>query len=138
MVLEDIEKEFDQEDSKFWKIIKKIFVIVMALFLIILILTYLVPGNNLISIIEGRFVSAPINEDFTVSLDNGGKVIFENEVYEKLKIIYFEEQKHEFKVCLIGDKIGNSYFIDDLEKPKILSHHLLYSDEPLLSRMQIN
>ena len=91
----------------------------MALFLILIVLTYLVPGNNLLDIIEGRFVSYPLEEDFFVSLRSGGKVIFGSEVYEELKIIYLEEQKNEFKVCLIGNKFGDDYKINDLKKPVI-------------------
>jgi len=100
-----IKDEFNEEEGKLRKVIKRAFIIATALFLVMIVLTYLVPGNNMLSILEGRFVSSSIDEDFTVTLDNGRKVIFSNGVYKELKQIYFKEQKNEFKVCLIGNKI---------------------------------
>lgn len=121
MVHGGIEDEFNEGESKLTKIIKRIITIVIALSLILLVLTYLIPGNDLIQILQGRFVSAPLEEDFTVDLNNKGKVIFYSEVYNELKQIYLKEQKNEFKVCLVGNKINNNYYIYDLETPYIVS-----------------
>jgi|SRR3989344_2225620 len=121
MMSGNIEDKFNEEESKLHKAIKRIFIIIMALFLIMLILTYLVPGNNILSILEGRFVSVPIEEDFTANLDNGGKVVFSSSVYEELKQIYLKEQKNEFKVCLVGNKILDRYYITELRTPKTIS-----------------
>ncbi|HLC37366.1 MAG TPA: hypothetical protein VJJ53_01145 [Candidatus Nanoarchaeia archaeon] len=116
-----IKDEFNEEEGKLRKVIKRAFIIATALFLVMIVLTYLVPGNNMLSILEGRFVSSSIDEDFTVTLDNGRKVIFSNGVYKELKQIYFKEQKNEFKVCLIGNKIQNNYYINKLGTPRIIS-----------------
>lgn len=120
MVLEGIEKEFNEEESKLNKIIKKVLITILALFLVVLVLSYLVPGTNLLSILEGRFVSSPL-DNFTIILEGGGSVVFEKEVYEELRTIYLKEQKNEFKVCLLGNKTNDIYYIKELESPKTFS-----------------
>lgn len=119
-VLEGIDEEI-KEDSKFFSYLKKISLFLISLFLIFLVLSYLVPGNNILNIIEGRFDSNEINDDFVINLENNSKVVFNFEIYKELRKIYLEEQENEFKVCLIGNKVGKTFYVSDLERPKIHS-----------------
>lgn len=112
-----IPDKIPEEESKLRRILFKIFLIIVSLFLLFLFISYLVPGNYILNILEGRIVSAELNEDLTLNLKNE-KVIFKPEVYFELRDLYFKEQKNEFKVCLIGYKIENDYYISDLDIPK--------------------
>ena|SRR3989344_5123593 len=96
---------------------KKIIIVAISIFLVLLVMPYFILGNNILYIIEGKFVSSKIGNDFSVAFSSG-KVIFENETYKKLKEFYFANQKSEFKVCLIGKKDGKNYFISELYVPK--------------------
>lgn len=98
---------------------KKIFVAVTGLFLAVLLVSYLIPGNYILYLVEGHFSSYKLNSDLTIDLKNGGKIIFNETVYEELKQLYFAEQKNEFKVCLQGRKEGANYYIAGLYRPEI-------------------
>jgi len=102
-----------QEESK----IKRIFIITTSIFLIILFLTYLLPGYDLLSILEGKIVSNRLI-DLQLTLRNGNKVVFTNEAYLKLKDIYLKNQRTEFSSCLLGYKENNNYRVTDLYIPK--------------------
>jgi proteasome lid subunit RPN8/RPN11 len=96
---------------------KKIAIAAVGLFLAALLIIYLIPGNYILFIIEGQFASSKL-EGSTVELETGGKVIFDRAVYEELKQLYLEEQETEFKVCLIGEKKGEDYYISGLSIPE--------------------
>lgn len=106
------------EESKLKKILFKIFLIGASLFILFLFVSYLLPGNYILDILEGRIVSAKLDNNFTLTLKDV-KVIFEPEVYYELRDLYFKEQKNEFEVCLFGEKIENNYYINNMKVPKI-------------------
>ena len=116
---EEIEAELTEEDSPFKRTVKKIALGVIGLFLAMLIFTYLIPGTYVMSVLEGMFVSAKL-QNFTVPVQEG-HVIFEGAVYKELKEIYLAEQRNEFKVCLGGYKEGDDYYVNSLYKPIIHS-----------------
>jgi len=109
------EKDIDKtaKETKYEKII----IAAVSIFLVLLVVPYFIFGDNIFYVIEGKLVSEKIKNDFSVSFDSG-KVIFENGTYNKLKEFYFANQKNEFKVCLIGNKKKNNYFISDFYSPK--------------------
>ena len=100
---------------------KRLIIAVISVFLIILFVSYLIVGTRVLNIIAGQFGSTTVEEDFTAELDNGGKVVFSEDVYERLRELYFDEQRNEFKVCLEGSKEGNNYFVTGLTTPVIFS-----------------
>jgi len=113
-VLEDL-KDFepDLKESK----LTKTLIFIIAIFMLIIFLVYMFnDALNLHSIIKSNTVNG--NEiDFTVNK----KLIFQNSTLEVLKTTYLENQKTEFKVCLIADKITDNYYINDVYFPKIYS-----------------
>ena len=111
-----MEKE-QLEEGRF-KFLKKIILILIGMFLLILILSYFLLGD-LFYVFEGRGSSFEI-ENFIVEFKNG-KIIFKENVYNDLKSIYFYNQEKEIKVCLIGEKTDN-YYISDFYIPEIISN----------------
>jgi len=108
------------EESKFARIVKRIFIISISLLLLFLVLSYFVPNYELFRIIAGHIESYKI-EDNAITLKNGAKIIFQNNSYTNLKEIYYENQQHEFKACLIGYKQNENYYVQAVEIPKIFS-----------------
>jgi len=119
--LEIKENELSEEDELKRLKRRKIIIGVIGIFLTFLVMSYLLPGNYIFSIIEGKLVSSTLNSDFTVDLNNGSKVVFDEQVYGELKGLYFANQKTEFKVCLIGEKDGKDYLVSNLTLPKTIS-----------------
>ncbi|MBU2639575.1 MAG: hypothetical protein KKG75_02585 [Nanoarchaeota archaeon] len=113
-VLEDL-KDFepDLNESK----LTKTLIFIIAMFMLIIFLVYMFnDALDLHSIIKSNKVKE--NEiDFTVNK----KLIFQNSTLEILKATYLENQKTEFKACLIADKIEDIYYINDIYFPKIYS-----------------
>ena len=107
----DLEKT--EKETKY----RKVMIAAISIFLVLLVVPYFIFGNNIFYIIEGKFVSEKIKNDFSVSF-GGGKVVFENGTYSKLKEFYFASQKSEFKVCLVGKKEDKNYLVSDLYVPK--------------------
>ncbi len=116
----NLEEEPEKEESRFIRIIKKIILIFISLFLLFLFLSYLLPSYNLFSIISAQANSYKISQNVIV-LGNNDQIVFENNTYEDLLEVYNENQQHEFKACLIGDKEAGVYRIDEIEIPKIIS-----------------
>jgi len=90
MDVEDDLREITEKDiEKTAKEIKynKIIIAAIGVFMILLVVPYFIFGNNIFYIIEGKFVSEKIKNDFSVLFESG-KVIFENGTYNKLKEFY--------------------------------------------------
>ena len=120
MDVEDDLREITEKDiEKTAKEIKynKIIIAAIGVFMILLVVPYFIFGNNIFYIIEGKFVSEKIKNDFSVLFESG-KVIFENGTYNKLKEFYLANQKNEFKVCLVGKKENKNYLVSELYVPK--------------------
>lgn len=116
----NLKEEPEKEDSRFIRIIKKIILIFISLFLLFLFLSYFLPSYNLFSIISAQANSYKISQNIII-LKNNDKIVFENNAYGDLLEIYNENQQHEFKACLVGDKEENVYRIDEIKIPKIIS-----------------
>jgi proteasome lid subunit RPN8/RPN11 len=106
----------DKEEKKPSKF-SKYSMIIITIVLIIVTITYLV-GFHGIEFIMGRLASNTIEEDFTVNINDDQKVIMERHVYELLRYIFLENQRQEFKVCLVGEKVGDDYIVSALYSPK--------------------
>ncbi|MEK6923182.1 MAG: hypothetical protein AABW84_00590 [Nanoarchaeota archaeon] len=114
--MNDYKNYYDSEEylNKLRK--KQNIIKISGLILIVLILIYIFPRD----ILAGQILSDKLNDDLTIDLNNG-KVIFQNNSYDKLLQTYLSEQQHEIAVCLIGEKQNNNYIITDLYEPKISS-----------------
>lgn len=112
--MSDIVEELYEEEHPYITVLKRVMIGGIAIFLVILMLTYLVPTD----IVAGLVASDTLKQDYSVSLKNGGEVRFTQETYLTLQKIYFDNPETEFKVCLGGEHEGKDYFIDSLYIPK--------------------
>ena len=120
-ILEEAIKDSYNSDkpSNFRKCAK----IIVTAIIVLSLLTYLI-GFRGLEFIEGRLASHTIDKDFTVKVDDNRNVIFDEDVYSALKNLFLENKKAEFKVCLIGEKIGNDYFVSDIYVPVMFNRYV--------------
>ncbi|MAG47322.1 hypothetical protein CL617_01850 [archaeon] len=107
---EDLEKEKP-------KIFKKIFTVTVSILLIVLILSYFLTNSTIRSVAIGLFESSKI-EDSIVEINKTSSLIFEDNTYNQLLIIYNNNPDLEFKVCLKGLIKDNNYLINEIFTPK--------------------
>ncbi len=129
----DLEQE---EESKIKKAIRRVFITTLALILLVMILTYFL-GFEVYPYLRGKAVSERINEDYEVLLKNGGRIIFNPDVYAQLKSLYLGQQQHEIKVCLEGEKRGDNYYINSLRVPEISSQSVVHVSAELCDKKTI-
>ncbi len=103
---------------------KKPFLILIGIVLIILIFTYLTP--ELPFYLQGRLATHEVQSDSTINLPNGERIVFNAAVYEQLRSMYRAFETHEFKACLEGKKIGNTYVVHELNLPKTYSESVYH------------
>ena len=104
------EEEIEEKPSLF----RKIFVIIIAVFLLILMLSYFTL-YGVRDILEGLVGSHKIQDDKIYFSDK--TISFENNTYNRLLEIYDRNPDREFKVCLTGEYDTN-YFVYDMYVPK--------------------
>lgn len=110
--------------------LKEIVVLVIGITLGLLIMLNLLFTFPVIDLIAGQLESTPIKQN-TLNMKEF-LIIFDNNTYETLKASYFEEQKVEFSVCLLGsktDKTENTkaeYHIISSYQPKTYSQSLTH------------
>src|SRR3989338_6206334 len=117
---------FHEQESK----TKKYIILILALFMIILIISYFIFGQHLFNIIEGIIVSQQFTDLTTVySSSNGSNgsngsnytIRFTQYSFDELQQYYIANQKTEVSVCLIGLFSDNLYMIHKLYYPKIIN-----------------
>ncbi len=109
--MEDIALE---EESEFQKKIKRIITIVLAIGLVLLMLSFLVPSDVLNSLVSEKKLSG-------YELNYGNLTIeFSPEVYKNLTSHYFSNQMTELKFCLLGEISNNTYLVNSYYLPSIL------------------
>ncbi len=111
-------KEVKEEESKLKKLIKKLYVIFIVLFLLSLLLFNSLFGTHAFQIITGKIISKEISIDYTITLNNSSKIFFGEDNYNILLYLFRENQQTEIKVCLLGEKIENNYYIKGIYVPK--------------------
>ncbi len=122
-IADELEEDI-KEESRLMQVFKRSYVIVISLILVFLLLANTNMGYHLVSLFSGRIVSSSMNPDYTFDLKLGGKAYFEKETYAELLQMYKENQKHEFKACLLGKKEGKDYFITGLYVPRIYNQEV--------------
>ncbi|HLG24413.1 MAG TPA: hypothetical protein VI564_05785 [Candidatus Nanoarchaeia archaeon] len=100
-------------------ITRKIIIAVIGIFLLILTVSYLLPGYNFFSVISGQADSYKVLNN-EIKINEHAKIIFENSSYDSLLEIYYQNQQHEFKACLIGTKTEGNYYVNSIVIPQIL------------------
>lgn len=104
-----MEKDELEEESKLFKVLK----FILGLFLILLMLSFLIPNDAVQSLVEQRQINNNKIEAGQLT------VLFENNVYENLKDTYLKNQLTELSLCLRGKIINLTYSISSFYKPKI-------------------
>jgi hypothetical protein len=108
-------EEFKEEESEIKKGLRKIYIIIMALFLAFLILGNSLVGSFLVSLFSGKISSVAITDNI-IKFDNR-TLYFEPTIYDRLKQYYNENQKSEIKLCMTGVITGNKYYITGMYSP---------------------
>ncbi|MBD3353193.1 MAG: hypothetical protein GF364_17065 [Candidatus Lokiarchaeota archaeon] len=109
---ENFEKEYEEEKPS---ILRKIFIGIIILFLLVLIVSYFL-FNGVSSIVEGLIGSDEIEGN--IIHFSGKKIKFENNTYNNLLNIYNKNKGKEFKACLKGKYNNKTYYIKSLYIPK--------------------
>tara|TARA_Y100000034_G_C6847771_1_gene384213 strand:+ start:234 stop:803 length:570 start_codon:yes stop_codon:yes gene_type:complete len=110
------DEDFEEfEESK----LKKIFVPVGSIFLLLLFLGYFfaIPIQDQIT----SLFSTEEVENNQVDFSFNNTLIFSNNSLDELEEIYLSNQAVEFKACLKGLKVEETYIINDLYIPKTFS-----------------
>ena len=109
------------EESELQKKIKKIAKYIIGIFLIILMLSFLVPSDITGSLIEGKKIKN-FQVDYRIELGDAKNttISFNPYVYETIKSIYLKNQLTEISFCLTGTVIGNRYVVDSFYTPKTI------------------
>ena len=110
--MEDLE---EKPEPKWKKPLLAIISIILAGLVISLIVVSYPIGN----ILQGQLASEPLQGD-RILLDNL-EIIFTDGTIDQIKMAYLSEQKVEFSLCLLGRKIGNDYYINEIFKPRQFS-----------------
>jgi len=117
-VLEDIKNNVEdnikeEKENPF----KKILLIILSFFLILLMISYIFVSFPIGKIISGQLESTPINNNI-IKFDDFN-IIFDQESLDKLNEIYLKEQEVEFSICLSGKISNDIYHITNLYQPKV-------------------
>ena len=118
MMLDGIDEEEgiyleDQRPSRF----KKVFIIVVSIFMIALMLSYFLLGLHTFDIIASMSESDVLDN---LVLSSGDiTVLFSPESYQNLSVLYLGNQEREIKVCLLGTIDDGTYSVNSLLVPEI-------------------
>jgi hypothetical protein len=116
----DDQHDIQQDESRISKVLKRIFIIFIAVFMIFLIVSYILYSNGLGIIIQGQISSYKLANN-EIALKGENKIIFQDGSYEELLKIYYNNQEHEFKACLLGGISDGIYYINSVAIPKTFS-----------------
>ncbi|MBT4935502.1 hypothetical protein HOL21_03140 [Candidatus Woesearchaeota archaeon] len=113
-LFDNIEEEPKEEPER-KPIFKRIFIITISLFLIILITSFVIVQYPLNDILQGKIESDLLKNNMLETDDV--TIMFEEVVADTLRSWYFGEQRTEFAVCMDGIKENDVYYITSLEQP---------------------
>lgn len=110
----DGEREAEEEKPS---AAKRVIIIISVIFVLFIFLSYFAFGSFFFEIVESLAESHTLSN--MVVKGNGYSIIFDKEAYDELANTYLENQKYEFKACLIGNFSGKDYFVHQVYLPKI-------------------
>ncbi|HME86863.1 MAG TPA: hypothetical protein VKE88_00435 [Candidatus Nanoarchaeia archaeon] len=102
--------EESEQDEKRRAIIKS----VLSIFLVLLLVTFLIPADIFSSIIEGK---KPKEDSIQL---NQLTIMFTNNTYEDIQKHFLQHQLTEFKLCLQGTVNNSKYLVTSYYQPEIL------------------
>ncbi len=97
---------------------KKIFIVILAIFLILLTVSYLLTNSTVRSVLTGLIESSKLKESQLKTRDDI-IISFSSEVLEKLNLLHNQNKGQEFKACLSGTVDGKEYTINSIYEPVI-------------------
>lgn len=107
-----LDEEIPKKDSK----LAKALLLSLGLITIILMVTYIFSVFPLADIIKSRLESELLEDDRLELAEFS--IYFEEGTAEWLESMYFQEQKNEFSVCLLGSQREGNYYINSLYRPE--------------------
>ena len=120
-VAQEEERKKDNDQTTFQKVLNKAVMIAISVFLLLLVVSYMFGGGYLMPVLESKIFGFSLNQDLVIVLPNDARIVMDPNVYEELVQVYLGQQKHEFKACLIGEKHGQVYYVNDLKIPEMIS-----------------
>ncbi len=119
--LEQEQKDLKEEESIVFRKLKRVYIVAIALILLALLLVNTQTGYHLINLASGNLVSSTLDENYSFDLKQGGKVYFEQSLWNVLEQYYKDNQKAEFKLCITGQKQGMDFYTESIYQPYIYS-----------------
>ena len=113
------ESNFDGEKESR---LRKLFIALIGIFLVILMLTYILGSNSLYPILESLLESKQAENKTLLIQDT--TIIFSNNVWDILQNEYHLNEDQEFSLCLSGGKEENNYYLDEVFYPDIISQSI--------------
>ena len=110
-----IEILHEEKQSK-WK---KVFMTLIAIFLILLVTSYVWMSYGLADIIAS-FVESETLEYDKIKINDTSFLIFKGESYQVLLENYLKNQGQEFKACLVGEIERGDYEINEVIIPEMI------------------
>lgn len=112
---------------------KRILILCVGLFLVILIMSLVFLEGPMFHVVAGQIESRSVNNNVLELSDFN--VIFNDVALLKVKESYLNNPEVETSLCLIGEKKGRDYFISDAYTPIIFEQSFRHvSHEPCDSR----
>ena len=118
LILEGI--DIEEEEEKKPSLFKKIFFGFIAILLIFLILSRTGLGPEILHIFAGKLASHELDENLSITLNDGTKIIFDPDTYQELIDHYNQRGGKETKACLLGEIKDNEYLLNELFLPDII------------------
>ncbi len=105
----------ESEESIIPPLIKKIILLIMGLFIILLMVTFIFGTFPLGDIIQGKTQSSLLQGDMLILPEF--LIVLKNNTAQALEELYLEEQQEEFSVCLQGTFENKIYSITSFYQP---------------------
>ena len=100
--------------------IKRFFLSLLSIFIIIIFIMYMLMAYDLQNIIAGLLASTTLRDDLSMTYKEY-TITLSTDVYHDLRHLYFANLQHEFKACLAGTQQEHHYTITSLSVPFIIS-----------------
>ncbi len=114
---ENLEEEVEESRP----LLKKIFVGIIALFVIVMFLSAFLTSPESRNVLIGLFESSSLDDNMSVNVNGAGRLFFINNSYGVLNKYHEENTGLEFKACLFGSVVEDNYYINEVIQPEMYS-----------------
>jgi hypothetical protein len=97
--------------------ILKILLAIAALGIICLLLITYLGNGTFFEFLQGRITSVTVQDGNSITLKNGAIIIFQNNTVHQLDELFKQNQKTEFRACLVGKIIDNQLIVNGIYIP---------------------